>query len=109
MLRLHVLAGALALVIASSPAFAACYQSIGCTDDHYILEGPLWNMGCDELYDVRNMIYKDNGYCFSTDKAIARFGNEGCHISDAARVPLNTYERANVLTIRKIEKAMSCN
>ena len=109
MLRLCIRAGTLALVIAASPAFAGCYESIGCTDDHYLDESQLWNLSCEELYDVRNMTYKDNGYCFSTDKAAARFGNEGCSIPNAAQVPLNTFERANVLTIRSIEKAMGCH
>ena len=108
MLRLCIRAGALALVVAASPAFAGCYEFIGCTDDQYLDESPLWNLGCEQLYDVRNMIYKDNGYCFASDKAIDRFGNEGCSFTNAAQVPLNDFERSNVGVIRKVEKAMGC-
>jgi hypothetical protein len=98
----------LSLFAAAPAATAGCYEVIGCTHDHYIPEDLLWQLGCEPLYDVRNMTYKENGYCFSTQKAIARFGNEGCYIADAAAVPLNAYERANVALIRKVEKAKGC-
>ena len=41
------------------------------------------------LWEVRNWIYKENGYCFHTPKAIKAFGNAGCKYDDAADVPLN--------------------
>ena len=109
MARLRFWIGALALVFTAAPASAGCYELIGCTDTQHLDEDQLWKLGCEQLYDVRNMTYKEHGYCFSTAKAIARFGNEGCFIANAAQVPLNAYERANVLVIRAVEKAMDCN
>ena len=48
--------GAIAVSSAPLPAQANCYELIGCT----------------------NRIYKENGYCFHTQKAIDAFGNAGC-------------------------------
>jgi hypothetical protein len=38
---------------------------------------PFDDYSCDELWKERNSIYADNGYCFTTEKAIAVFGH-GC-------------------------------
>jgi YARHG domain len=42
--------------------------------------------------EVRNWIYKENGYCFKTPKAIKAFGNAGCLYADAAQVLLDKVE-----------------
>jgi hypothetical protein len=38
----------------------------------------LQQLGCQPLREVRTWIYKENGYCFHTQKAIDAFGNAGC-------------------------------
>jgi hypothetical protein len=57
---------------------------------------------------VRNRIYKENGYCFHTQKAIQVFGNAGCKYDDAGDVPLNAAERHNVAAIKKVEAKKGC-
>jgi hypothetical protein len=65
-------------------------------------------LGCQPLWDVRNWIYKEKGYCFKTPKAIKAFGNAGCLYDDIAQVPLSTVERANVTAIKKAEANKGC-
>jgi hypothetical protein len=60
-------------------------------------------LSCQILWEVRNTIYKENGYCFKTPKAIKAFGNAGCKYDDAANVPLNSVEVYNVGAIKKME------
>lgn len=57
---------------------------------------------------MRNWIYKENGYCFHTQKAIEAFGNAGCQYDDAADVPLNDAERHNVTMVKKAEANKGC-
>ncbi|MBO9403083.1 YARHG domain-containing protein [Shimia sp. R9_3] len=35
-------------------------------------------LSCDDLWFHRNRIFHENGYCFSSERGIATFGNEGC-------------------------------
>ncbi|PXA99054.1 YARHG domain-containing protein [Nostoc sp. 3335mG] len=90
-------------------AFANCYEVIGCDDSDYFARGDLRQLSCQSLWEVRNWIYKQNGYCFSTQRAKASFGNAGCWITDQGQVKLNVYERENVATIAQVEKAKGCN
>ena len=57
---------------------------------------------------MRNTIYKENGYCFHTQKAIEAFGNAGCLYDDVAQVPLNSAERHNVSAVKKVEAKKGC-
>ena len=86
----------------------ACYEIIGCPHEEMIRQEDLADFGCDTLYDVRNIIYKENGYCFSTSKAIERFGNDRCRFADPLRVPLNEIERRNIAIIRAAERQRAC-
>ena len=63
---------------------------------------------CDVLWEISNRIYKENGYCFRTPRAIAAFGNAGCRHDDINTVPLNQYERANVAAIARVERMKGC-
>ncbi|TGD98062.1 YARHG domain-containing protein [Methylobacterium nonmethylotrophicum] len=63
---------------------------------------------CDEFWYQRNMIYKEAGYCFKTARAIRNFGNAGCRYDDAADLPLSARDRAEVASIRSMERAMNC-
>jgi YARHG domain len=60
------------------------------------------------LWEVRNTIYKERGYCFQTQKGIQAFGNAGCKYDDAGKVPLNVAERYNVNAIKKAEVKKGC-
>ena len=63
---------------------------------------------CSVLWEVRNNIYKENGYCFRTARAISVFGNAGCEYDDVMQVPLNGIERQNIATIQRVEKSKGC-
>ncbi len=96
--------------LAVAPAHAnSCYEIIGCTSTNYFPKKPLYEFTCQLLWNVRNGIYKDRGYCFKTQTGIDELGNDGCYINDQGAVPLNAFERANVATVRKVEAAKGCN
>jgi hypothetical protein len=63
---------------------------------------------CDQLWYERNAIYKQEGYCFKTQRAIAAFGNAGCAYDLEAQVPLSPGERARIAAITQMEQAYSC-
>ena len=101
------LAGALAFL--PSRVEAACYEVQGCTNSSYFSESFLMREAtCDILWQIRNQIYSENGYCFRTSRAIRAFGNAGCRTDDVSAVSLNQYERANVAAIRRVEAAKAC-
>ena len=103
-----LIGGVIAVLATPQPARANCYELIGCSNkDDYKLSD-LMQLGCQPLWEVRNWIYKENGYCFHTAKAIAAFGNAGCKYDNAAVVPLNATERHNVATIKKAEAKKGC-
>ncbi len=103
------LAGALAGAgLGATPAKANCYEIYGCTDSSYFDAKQLTGASCQILWEMRNWIYKENGYCFTTQRAIKVFGNAGCSHDDVASVPLNGYERANVGAIKATEREKGC-
>lgn len=98
-------------LIAASAAHAACYENLGrtgCPDTEVFPRSDLRALSCENLWWVRNTIYHENGYCFRSPRALAQFDNSDCHIVDAAKVPLNHYERANVARISEIESRRGC-
>jgi hypothetical protein len=96
------------LIASPSPAQANCYELIGCTNKDYFKASQLKQLSCQILWEVRNTIYKENGYCFHTQKAIQAFGNAGCKYDNMGDVPLNAAERHNVLAIKKVEAKKGC-
>ena len=105
---LVVVAVILFLVSSMTGARADCFEGVGCTDSEYFSRQDLRRLSCGNLWHVRNRIYDENGYCFKTRRARARFSNKGCAYRDQAEVPLNAYERANVLSIRAVERRKGC-
>jgi hypothetical protein len=103
-----------AAAILACPALAGddapnlCYEVVGCVQDRKISARDAEKLGCDQLYTVRNGIFAARGYCFSTQRGIDEFGNQGCRFSDQNAVPLNDYERANVKLIQSIESKRRC-
>ena len=63
---------------------------------------------CFRLWVERNEIYKANGYCFKTQRAISHFGNAGCEYDSEADVPLSRSERARIARIIAEERALGC-
>lgn len=94
---------------AATPALADCYDVFGCSNrDRFAYRDLVSGPNCEFLWQMRNRIYQENGYCFATSRAIATFGNEGCRYVDADEVPMNRIERANVATIKRAEAALGC-
>jgi hypothetical protein len=109
-IEMKKLAIALMLALLSAgPAMAACYDIIGCADEDKFRKSDLREFSCEGLYDLRNTIYKENGYCFKTERAIDYFGNEGCYITQQSRVKLNGIEKYNVAQIVAVEKQFGCD
>lgn len=48
---------------------------------------------CEELWVMRNRIFKNAGNCFKSQKAITYFGNGGCTYADQKDVPLSDIDR----------------
>jgi YARHG domain-containing protein len=63
---------------------------------------------CHSLWVERNSYYKQAGYCFRTERAIAYFGNAGCYIYNEAQVRFSPGVWARILEIRRLEQAMGC-
>src|SRR5579862_4695543 len=87
--RRGTLAAMVAVALAAAtPVLADCYDLVGCSDKdnfalHYgylasVANGPT----CDFLYQMRNRIYAQHGYCFATPRGISEIGNDGCSIHD---------------------------
>jgi hypothetical protein len=90
-------------------ARAACYEVVGCSDTDLFVAGDLERLAeCDILWEMRNTIYKENGYCFHTPKAVQVFGNAGCKFDDAGAVPMTSVERDNVAVIKNVEQRKGC-
>jgi hypothetical protein len=77
-LSLIALAGFLAvLVIAPNAARANCYEIFGCTNSRYFEPAQLEQASWQILWEMRNWIYKENGYCFHNaegDRGLRQYG-----------------------------------
>ena len=108
-MKVKTLLVALAMLASTGAAMANCYENIGCDDSDRFQRSDLRRLSCQSLWEVRNWIYKQNGFCFQTDRAASYFGNQGCYVTSQAAVRLNAYERDNVAAIRAVERAKGCN
>lgn len=63
---------------------------------------------CADLWTARNEIYKAQGYCFRTPRAIAAFGNAGCQYDNIADVPLSANDRRAIADIVRQERSLRC-
>ena len=70
---------------------------------------PTWAQdACQDLWVERNSIYKANGYCFKTARAISYFGNAGCLYDNEASFRLSRAERTRIQQIRSLERQYGC-
>ena len=104
----RLVAAAAVLLLAAAPAAAACFEDIGCTDSEYMRTQDLRRLSCENLWLVRNTIFDENGYCFTTRRARSVFSNQDCWVSEQAEVELNDYERSNVGRIAGVESSFGC-
>lgn len=63
---------------------------------------------CANLWTARNEIYKAQGYCFRTKRAIAAFGNAGCQYDDVEDLPLSANDHRVIADIVRQERALRC-
>jgi hypothetical protein len=98
----------LMMTLGTASAMANCYELIGCDDSQKFSKAKLRHLSCQILWEVRNMIYKQNGYCFTTERAIEAFGNDGCYVYSQGAVKLNHFERYNVKAIKRVEANKGC-
>lgn len=103
-----VTGGGFVSLAVTTPAAAACFEVVGCTNDQVMQVELLRTLSCDALWTVRNFMYDEQGYCFQTAKAQAVFSNEGCFITNGALVPFNAYERTNIDRIVAVEREKGC-
>lgn len=93
----------------STPAMANCYEGLGCDDSDVFARRDLRQLSCQALWEVRNAIYGQNGYCFKTERALEVFSNSGCYVRDQNRVRLNAIERQNISRIVAVERQKDCD
>jgi hypothetical protein len=63
---------------------------------------------CQSLWVERNSYYKDAGYCFRTQRAIAYFGNGGCYVYDEGQIRFPPGVWARIQEIRRLERQQGC-
>jgi len=63
---------------------------------------------CADLWTARNEIYKAQGYCFRTKRAIAAFGNAGCQYDAIEDLPLSANDHRAIADILRQERALRC-
>lgn len=85
-----------------------CFNDVGCAEIENFKPVDLEVLSCDNLWQIRNQIFKSAGLCFKTPRAIAQFGNAGCLFDEEPLVPLNDYQRYNTRLIRDIESRKRC-
>lgn len=63
---------------------------------------------CEELWVMRNQIFKNAGYCFKTEKAITYFGNGGCTYDNQDDIPLSDVDRIVIRDAKQSEARQRC-
>src|SRR5215216_6065164 len=95
-------------LLTSGSAMANCYEIIGCPDVDVFKKSDLKKFSCSTLWELRNTMYFEHGYCFKTDRATDFFDNAECTIEDAEDIEFNETEQTNISRISSVEKAKGC-
>lgn len=96
-----------ALAGGTTTASAGCHL-VDCVENVYVKPYQVKKKSCEDLWILRNSMFKEQRYCFKTPRAISWFGNQGCLFDDQASVPLNDYQRHNISVIQDAETAKGC-
>ncbi|MGH1419251.1 MAG: hypothetical protein ACRBCJ_10380 [Hyphomicrobiaceae bacterium] len=75
-----------------SPARAMGYSSINCND----------------LWERKQTIYKDNFYCLTEPAAIEKFGNTDCTIKDLSIIQFSNDDMNTLMLIARNEERKEC-
>jgi YARHG domain-containing protein len=86
-----------------------CYENVGCPHKDSISEEQARELSCENLWLVRNTIFHQRGYCFQSARGRAEFDNSRCSSNSIPELRLNFIERANVATLRKLERSKGCH
>jgi hypothetical protein len=86
-----------------------CYENVGCPHKDHISEEQARELSCENLWLVRNTIFHQRGYCFQSARGRAEFDNSRCSSNSIPELRLNFIERANVATLRKLERSKGCH
>jgi YARHG domain-containing protein len=85
-----------------------CYENVGCPHKDRISEAQIRDLSCQNLWLVRNTIFHQRGYCFQTTRGRAEFDNSRCSASSISELKLSHVEKANVATLKKLERRKGC-
>jgi hypothetical protein len=66
------------------------------------------DMSCQRLWEDRNYIFKDAGYCFKTSRAINFFGNAGCTVDKESNLRLTVKQRSYLRVLKQWERRKGC-
>lgn len=86
-----------------------CSDSSGSQTQEQTPSVQIMDLSCDQLWSVRNSIFKEVGYCFKTPRAISRFGNAGCQYDDVGQVRLSAENQNFAEAIQRAERAKACS
>ncbi len=92
----------------AAPGLAACYEGLGCTDTETFTSEALAAQSCEVLWEVRNQLLHDKGFCLTERAAVDKFGNAQCSIDNPDYLQFNRFEQNNYEAVRKAEMDMSC-
>jgi hypothetical protein len=95
-------------LLIAGPANAACFSNVGCTDEDEFDQDDLAELKCSALWELRNTIYYERGYCFKTKRAIDFFGNDECEYDDAEDIGFSEVEQTNINSIVEVEDDKGC-
>ena len=105
---LSLLTGAAQAQISATLDNSQCYENVGCPHKDRISEEQAKELSCQNLWLVRNTIFHQRGYCFQSARGRAEFDNSRCSSNSIAELRLNYVERANIATLRKVERSKGC-
>jgi hypothetical protein len=108
-IRAATICAVTASALATTVANAACFQDVGCTNDHEMTQEVLRKLTCDSLWLMRNTIFHEAGYCFHTERAEKVFSNDHCsYRGPEDKIPLNQYELTNITRMKEVEYEKAC-
>jgi hypothetical protein len=93
--------------LTKATALVVIFTPLALLSDSTAQQNPL--DACESLWNRRNAIYKEAGYCFKKSRAVEIFGNEGCTITEERDLPLSDRQRDAIRRIKQSEKALRCS
>lgn len=95
--------------IAASMESPQCYEGVGCPHKDRIAEKQITSYSCDNLWTLRNTIFHQRGYCFTSARGKKEFSNSKCNVQAVSDLKLSAVEKDNVSTIEKMERQKRCS